>query len=101
MDARKVDPLKQWKISPIDRNALKYWETYSKARDQMLARTHHPSVPWIVVRADNKRAARVNLIRDLLSRLPYVGKRKSLLTPDPSIVFEFEHAALEQGLIAT
>lgn len=100
LEARKTDPLKQWKISPIDRKALSYWEAYSKARNQMLARTHHPSVPWIVVRANNKRVARLNLIRDLLARLPYAGKKASRLIPDPNIVFEFEHAALEQGLIA-
>lgn len=100
LETRKVDPLKQWKISPIDRKALEYWETYNKARDQMLARTHHPSAPWIVVRANNKRVARLNLIRDLLPRLRYAGKKASRLISDPTIVFEFEHAALEQGLIA-
>jgi polyphosphate kinase len=100
LDDRKIDPLKQWKTSPIDRVAIKHWDAYTEARNEMLARTHHASAPWRVVRADDKREARINLIRDLLSHLPYEQKTGDLLIPDPSIVFEFEHVAIEQGLLA-
>lgn len=100
LEARKTDPLKQWKVSPIDRVALKRWDDYSEARNQMLARTHHPVAPWHVVRADDKREARVNLIRDLLSRLPYKGKKEQSLIPDPNVVFEFERAAIDDELLA-
>lgn len=99
--ARKTDPLKQWKTSPIDQVALERWDAYTAARNQMLARTHHPGAPWHVVRADDKREARINLIRDLLARLPYQGKREALLIPEPEVVFEFSHAAIDTGLLAS
>ena len=66
---RRDDPLSQWKSSPIDAEAVKHWEDYSGARNEMLARTHTMVAPWTVVRADNKPLARINLIRDLLTRL--------------------------------
>ncbi len=100
LEARRTDPLKRWKVSPIDQAALEHWDDYSNARNQMLARTHHRAVPWLVVRADNKREARINLIRDLLSRLPYKGKKERMLIPDPTVVFEFERAAIEDGRLA-
>ncbi len=99
--ARKTDPLKQWKTSPIDQVALERWDAYTAARNQMLARTHHPAAPWHVVRADDKREARINLIRDLLARLHYQGKRETLLVPEPEVVFEFSHAAIDSGLLAS
>src|SRR3546814_6934880 len=80
---RERDPLKQWKISPIDKVALKHWKAYSRARDAMLSRSHSAAAPWIVVRADDQKLARLNLIRDLLSRLAYDEKAKpKLLAPD-------------------
>jgi polyphosphate kinase 2 len=92
---RHADPLKQWKISPIDAVANKKWKAYSKARDEMLARTDCELTPWTIVRGDDKKAARLNLIRDLLSRLPYDDKRPRLLKADPEIVFRYEEAAKE------
>jgi len=86
---RKRDPLKQWKISPIDAVALKHWKAYSDARDAMLLRTHTAIAPWRIVYADNKRLARLNLMRDILSRLHYAGKKSKLVQPDTDIVFEF------------
>jgi len=100
LKSRKTDPLKRWKVSPIDRAAMEHWDDYTLARNQMLARTHHPTAPWNVVRADDKRKARINLIRDLLFRLPYKDKKENLLIADPDIVFEFEHAAIEKGMLA-
>jgi len=61
---RHDDPLKQWKTSPIDKVALKRFEMYTEARDQMLVRTSSSLSPWIVARADHKRVARLNLIRE-------------------------------------
>jgi polyphosphate kinase 2 (PPK2 family) len=99
--ARERDPLKQWKVSPIDKTALKHWKAYSRARDAMLSRSHSAAAPWIVVRADDKKLARLNLIRDLLSRLEYDGKAKpSLLAPDRRIVFSFDAEALRDGRLA-
>ena len=100
LEARRVDPLKQWKISPIDASAQQYWDDYTAARDAMLARTHHPLVPWILVRADHKRKARLNLIRDLLSRQAYADKRDQLLLADRKLVFEYDPLYIERGLLA-
>ena len=97
---RRRDPLKQWKVSPIDRQALKLWDRYSEARDRMLATTHAPGTPWTIVRADDKRSARVNLIKDLLSRLHYAGKTKRLIVPDRTVVAAFETRSLRNGRLA-
>ena len=86
---RKRDPLKQWKSSPIDAVAVKHWRAYSEARDTMLLRTHTAVAPWHIVRADDKRLARLNLMRDILSRLHYAGKKNKLVQPDPDVAFEF------------
>jgi polyphosphate kinase 2 len=100
LEKRQADPLAHWKVSPIDAAALKLWKDYSKARDAMLARTHHPAGPWTVVRAGDKRATRINVLRDLLSRVEYRGKDEALVRPDRSIVFPYEISAHAQGLIA-
>ena len=86
---RKRDPLKQWKSSPVDAVALKHWKAYSEARDAMLLRTHTAVAPWHIVRTDDKRHARLNLMRDILSRLHYAGKKNKAVQPDPDIAFEF------------
>jgi polyphosphate kinase len=100
MNDRRGDPLKQWKISPIDAVAVKHWKAYSHARNVMFARTSTPVTPWHVVRADDKHAARLNLIRHLLSKLDYDGKDKRLAVPDPEIVFAYDELYLESGMIA-
>jgi polyphosphate kinase 2 len=69
LEARREDPLKQWKISPIDEKALAHFDDYTKARDAMLLATHSAHAPWSVVRADDKKAARLAVITDLVARL--------------------------------
>lgn len=91
---RARDPLKQWKISPIDAVAVKHWKAYSTARDTMLLRTHTEHAPWRIVRTDNKLLARLNLMRDLLAHLPYQGKKPALLHTDPRLLFEFTPLSL-------
>jgi polyphosphate kinase len=86
---RRADPLTQWKVSPIDAAAQKRWGEYSAARDEMLRRTNTPVAPWIVVRADDKRTARVAMMSDLLKRLRYRGRRKDLTEPDERAVFAY------------
>jgi polyphosphate kinase 2 len=97
---RRHDPLKQWKISPIDEVAVKHWKDYSQARNVMFARTSTPLSPWHVVRADDKHAAHLNLIRHLLSKLDYKGKDERLVVPDPDIVFAYDELYLANGMIA-
>ncbi|CAM3643652.1 polyphosphate kinase 2 [Polynucleobacter antarcticus] len=86
LKSREIDPLKQWKISPIDQQAQKKWLAYSKARDAMLLRTNCISAPWTVVDANDKKLAHLNLIRNLLSNMSYPNKDRKLLKIDPSIV---------------
>lgn len=89
---RRQDPLKQWKTSPIDEVAVKYWDDYTEARDLMLARTSSPLSPWIVVRADDKHRAQLNVIRDLLARLACPQTDKHLAVPDINVVFPYDEA---------
>lgn len=83
---RAKDPLKQWKISPIDQKAQKMWDAYSAARDSMLKKTSSSDAPWTVVSANDKKLAHLNLIADLLSRVDYPDKDKKILKIDPKIV---------------
>jgi polyphosphate kinase 2 len=65
------DPLKQWKLSPMDLESRRMWEQYTKAKEAMLERTHIPEAPWWIVEADDKKRARLNCISHLLSQVPY------------------------------
>ncbi|MBT8540137.1 polyphosphate kinase 2 [Polynucleobacter paneuropaeus] len=65
------DPLKQWKLSPMDLESRRLWEAYTKAKETMLERTHIPEAPWWVVAANDKKKARLNCISHLLSQIPY------------------------------
>jgi polyphosphate kinase len=76
--ARIADPTRHWKLSPMDLNARSRWVEFSKAKDDMFAHTDHKQAPWYVVRADDKRRARLNCIRHFLSMIPYQD-----LTPPP------------------
>ena len=100
LQARRTDPLKQWKLSPIDAAAQQHWKDYSRARNLMFARTHTLHAPWHVVRAGDKKQARLNLMRHLLSHLDYHGKLVEKVRPDPQVVFAYSEEALRSGLIA-
>ncbi len=99
LEDRRRDPLKQWKISPIDEQAVALWNKYSKARNEMFARTN-AVVPWNVVCADDKRLARLNVIKDLLHRLHYANKDEELIRPSRQIVFPYAEEHLLSGAIA-
>ncbi len=100
LKSRARDPLKQWKVSPIDDEALKHWKQYSDARNEMLVRSHNPMAPWTVVRADDKHAARLNIIKDVLTRLHYKPKNEKLIRADPQALFSFDPSYIESGLLA-
>jgi polyphosphate kinase 2 len=70
-EARVEDPMRQWKLSPMDMPSRKRWYDYSRARDIMLKKTDTKAAPWYLVRSDDKRAARLNVIAHLLSKIPY------------------------------
>lgn len=65
------DPLKQWKLSPMDLESRRRWEAYTKAKETMLERSHIPEAPWWIVEGNDKKRARLNCIRHLLSQVPY------------------------------
>jgi len=86
-ESRREDPLKQYKLSPVDNLAQKYWDQYSLRKFQMLQETNRTMSPWTVIRSDNKKIARINCIRYVLSQLDYEGKLPAEeLEPDPDIV---------------
>jgi polyphosphate kinase len=70
-EARITDPVRQWKLSPMDLPSRKQWYDYSRARDIMLKKTDTRTAPWYIVRSDDKRAARLNVIEHLLSKIPH------------------------------
>jgi polyphosphate kinase 2 len=77
------DPLKQWKLSPMDLESRRRWELYTKAKEEMLARTNIPEAPWWIVEGDDKKRARLNCITHLLSRFPYEEiAHEELVLPD-------------------
>jgi len=77
------DPLRQWKLSPMDLEARARWYAYSRARDKMLAATDMPYAPWYLIRSDDKRRARLNCIHHLLSKIPHedISHKKVKLPP--------------------
>jgi polyphosphate kinase len=85
--ARKTDPLKRWKLSPVDLASLDKWDDYTQAKEEMFFHTDTADAPWTVIRSDDKKLARVNCMRYLLSQLPYEGRDLDVLgRPDPRIV---------------
>ncbi len=98
LEARKEDALKRWKLSPLDAEAQKRWGEYSKHRDAMLKRTHHDKVPWILIDANDKKLARLNVLRDIVSRFDYPHKKS--VHPDSHIVQSFHYDILEGDFLA-
>ncbi|PTY01578.1 polyphosphate kinase 2 [Verrucomicrobia bacterium LW23] len=90
--SRAKDPLKQWKLSPMDVESLGRWDEYTKAKEAMLFYTDTADAPWTVVRSDDKKRARLNAIKYMLSSIPYIGKDLGSLAPsDPKIVGSARH----------
>ena len=97
LEARRKDPLKAFKISDLDAVAQSKWDDYTAARDEMFMRTHSIPAPWICVRANHKKAARLNILRWLLHAAGSKKILKGVAKPDPEVIFPFEPAALEDG----
>ncbi len=92
--SRKVNPLKQWKISPVDEKAQDRWDLYTHYKEEMFSMSHTTFSPWIIVKANNKKRARLESMRYVLSRMSYKGKGKAgtSLHPDPDIVRRFHRS---------
>jgi polyphosphate kinase len=95
--ARETDPLKRWKLSPIDRASLDKWDDYTEAKEAMFFYTDTADAPWTVIRSNDKKRARLNCMRHFLSCLDYPDKDETVATPpDPRIVHHADgvvHAA--------
>ncbi len=84
---RKLHPLKQWKLSPVDLASLDKWDAYTRAKEAMFAHTDTADSPWIVIRSDCKKRARLNAMRHVLNRLPYANRDTQVVgLADPLIV---------------
>ncbi len=83
---RQTDPLKQWKLSPVDRESQDKWSDYTKAKEDMFFFTSTADAPWVVIKSDDKKRARINAMRYLLSQLDFPGRNKSILNLDRRIV---------------
>lgn len=85
--SREHDPLKQWKLSPIDLSSLDKWDDYTKAKEAMFFHTDTADAPWTVIKSDDKKRARINAIRHILHTIPYDNKNEKVACePDPLIV---------------
>jgi len=85
--SRREDPLKHWKLSPIDMASLDKWDAYTEAKESMFFHTDTADAPWTLIKSDDKKRARLNALRHVLSQLPYPDANPDLdLTPDPLIV---------------
>lgn len=97
-EARLKDPLRQWKLSPMDLPARKRWYDYSRARDMMFEATDTDSAPWYIVRSDEKKRARLNCIYHLLSLIPWKPiLRKKIKLPDRSDKRAYDDQATLKG----
>jgi len=87
IEARRKDPLKHWKLSPMDQESIDRWDDYTKARNAMFLITDSQRSPWTVVRSDDKKRARLASIRHVLNQLPYPDKDQHVVrAPDPLLV---------------
>ncbi|MCY3829443.1 MAG: polyphosphate kinase 2 [Rhodospirillaceae bacterium] len=99
-DSRENEPLKQWKLSPIDRKSLNLWDDYTEAKEAMYFYTDTADAPWTIIKSDDKKRARLNCMRHFLSNLPYPGKDLKVVgEPDPLIVGGPAHAIGESDHI--
>ena len=84
---RQVDPVRQWKLSPMDLDSLDRWDDYTEAKEQMFRLTDSDIAPWTTIKSNDKKRARLNAMRHFLSRFDYDGKNPEVVgTPDPLIV---------------
>ena len=94
--SRETDPLKQWKLSPIDRASLDKWDDYTEAKEAMFFYTDTADAPWTVVRSNDKKRARLNCMKHFLSTLNYPNKDMDVVgQPDPNIIYQVQNTVHE------
>ncbi|CAL2077093.1 polyphosphate kinase 2 [Tenacibaculum sp. 190524A02b] len=90
-EAREDDPLKRWKFSPVDKKGQELWKDYTFYKDEMFSKTHTNYCPWIIIKTNDKKVARLEAMRYVLSQFNYEGKSESetMLSPDPNVVMRY------------
>ena len=90
-NARNDNPLKRWKFSPVDKKGQELWDTYTHYKDEMYSKTHTTYCPWMIIKTNHKKTARLEAMRYVLSKFDYDGKKETstLLTPDPNVVMRY------------
>jgi polyphosphate kinase 2 len=96
LEDRVVNPLKAWKLSPIDQVAGLKFDEYTKARDEMLARTHTQHAPWTIVCGDHKKKARLEILRFLIASADYPKRDADLLEHDGSVLFTYDRTRRDE-----
>jgi len=96
-DARLSNPLKRWKFSPVDMKGQEMWDDYTYYKEQMFSKTHTNFSPWIIVKTNDKKQARLESMRYVLSQFDYDGKGASgiPLLPDPNIIMRYHRSAIQ------
>ena len=96
-DSRNANPLKRWKFSPVDKKGQQLWDTYTHYKDEMFSKTHTSYSPWMIIKTNNKKVARLEAMRHVLSSFDYDGKEDALtiLTPDPNVVMRYYRSSFK------
>ncbi len=97
-DSRNDDPLKRWKFSPVDKLGQELWDKYTFYKDEMFSKTHTTYSPWIVVKTNDKKKARLECMRHVLSQFNYEGKEdaQAYTNPDPNVVMRYYRSVKNQ-----
>ncbi|APG64212.1 polyphosphate kinase 2 [Tenacibaculum todarodis] len=90
-DARNENPLKRWKFSPVDKKGQELWERYTHYKEEMFSKTHTTYCPWLIIKTNDKKEARLEAMRHVLSQFNYEGKKdaETILNPDPNVVMRY------------
>jgi polyphosphate kinase 2 len=96
-ESRLSNPLKRWKFSPVDMKGQELWDRYTHFKEQMFSKTHTNFSPWIIVKTNDKKQARLESMRYVLSQFDYEGKGESGVTllPDPNIIMRYHRSAIQ------
>ncbi|PHR31973.1 MAG: polyphosphate kinase 2 [Fluviicola sp.] len=96
-DSRLNNPLKEWKYSPVDMKGQELWDQYTHYKEEMFSKTHTNFSPWIIVKTNDKKQARLESMRYVLSQFDYEGKGDSEveLTPDPNVIMRFHRSSVQ------
>ncbi|MDP5092106.1 MAG: polyphosphate kinase 2 [Polaribacter sp.] len=97
-EGRKENPLKRWKFSPVDKQGQVLWDKYTGYKAEMFSKTHTTYSPWMIIKTNNKKVARLEAMRHVLSQFNYEGKSQAgtVLTPDPNVVMRYFRSNIHQ-----